>query len=121
MWGVMSLLISAFSLIVLDHLPKALTAHALAVHVDKQGLLVLVSDDAGPDILHVVLQRLDGGRIQRHDALLVLAPASDEACGQVDVTDVQTDELRHADTGGVQQLQHGVVTEPLLIHALGLF
>lgn len=45
-------------LIVLDDLPKALTAHALAIHVDEQGRLRLVGDDPGPDVPYVVLKGL---------------------------------------------------------------
>ena len=66
-------------LIVLDDLPKALTAHALAIHVDEQGRLRLVGDDPGPDVPYVVLKGLHRTVVQGDDALLAPAAAADEA------------------------------------------
>ena len=107
-------------LIVLDDLPKALTAHALTVHVDEQGRLRLVGDDPGPDVPYVVLKGLHRTVVQGDDALLAPAAAPDEARCQVHIRHVQADELRYPYAGGVQQLQHGMIPEALLVHAAGL-
>ena len=44
----------------------------------------------------------------------------EEACGQVDILGVQGNKLRHPDSGGVQQLQHGLVPAALGVPDVGL-
>ena len=107
-------------LIVFDDLPETLTAHALTVHVHKQRRLVIIGNDTGTDVLDIILQRFHSGSIQRNNAFLISCYAADEANRQVDIVYIESDQLRHTNTGSVKQLQHGVVAEPLLIHALGL-
>ena len=65
---------SCLGSITFQNLPKALTAHALAIHVDEQGRLRLVGDDPGPDVPYVVLKGLHRTVVQGDDALL--APAA---------------------------------------------
>ena len=115
------LLDAGLLLIVFDDLPESLTAHALAAHVHEQGIFLLIGNEPGADIPHIILQRLHCSRVQGHDALLLLAAAADKADRQIHIVDVKTDQLTDADTGGVQQLQHGVVAEALLVHAFRLF
>ena len=114
------LLNARFFLIVLDDLPKALATHAFAAHIHKQRMLFLIGDEPGTNIPHIVLQRLHRSGVQRHDALLSLAAAADKAGGQIDIADIQTDQLTDSNSGGIQQLQHSVVTESLFVHAFGL-
>ena len=108
-------------LIILDDLPETLAAHALAVHIDKQRLLVGICNDPGAYILYVIVQRTDSSGIKRNDAVLSLAAAVDKACVQIDVMHVQTDQLRDTDTRGIQNLEHGVIPVAFFVHALGLF
>jgi len=107
-------------LIVLDDLPKALTAHALAVHVDEQRRLLGIGQQLRADILDVIRKCLDRSGIERNDALLALALAADEAGGKAAVALVERDELAHADAGGVEQLEHRVIAVALGVHAPGL-
>ena len=91
-----------FRLIMLDDFPEPLTGHTCAVHVDEQGSLRLVRDDAGTNRRHILPQRLHGGGVQGDDPLLTVAGTVNEAHWQVYVLHVQVDQLRHTDTGGVQ-------------------
>ena len=74
MWGVM-FLDARLLLVVLNQLPEALPAHALAVHIDEQRRLIQRFHQLGPDIVNILGQRPDGGGIQGDDALLPLAVA----------------------------------------------
>ena len=104
----------------LDDLPKALTAHALAVHVDEQRRLLGIGQQLRADVLDVIRKRLDRGGIERNDALLALALAADKAGGKAAVALVERDELAHADAGSVEQLEHRVIAVALGVHAPGL-
>ena len=108
-------------LIILNDLPKALTAHSFPVHVYEQRRFVSACDDAGTDGFHILPQRFDSGRIQGDDALLIMTGTANEAHCQVNIVHVQPDQLGYADTGSIQQLQHGVIPESLFIHTFGLF
>lgn len=56
-------------------------------------------------------QRLLGRVAEGHHALLAaLSRNPYRAVGSVDIADVEPDEFRHADTGRVQQFQHGRIT-----------
>ena len=109
-----------FFLVEFDDLPKALAGHSLAVHIDEQGLFLIIGDDALPDVLHIILQRLHRAGVQRDAPLFPFAAAHNEAGGQIQVIHVQVDQLRDPDAGGIQQLQHGMIPKALFIHALRL-
>ena len=70
-----------FLLIVLDDLPKALTAHTFAVHIHEKRRLLTVGNELMADIAHIIVQGLDGCLIQRNDALLAPAGTADKSGG----------------------------------------
>ena len=107
-------------LVELDELPEALAAHALSVHVHKQGGLLRGLHQLGAHLMQVLVQGPHGGGVQGDDPLLPLADAPEHSGGQVQVVHVQGNELADPDAGGVQQLQHGPVPAALQIGAVGL-
>ena len=107
-------------LIVLDDLPEPLATHALTVHVDEQRPFLRIGQKLWPHLPDVVRECLDGGGIERNDALLALALRADKARTQAHIFLVQRDQLRNTDSRGIQQLEHRMVTVALGVHALGL-
>ena len=81
-------------LIILDDLPKALAAHPLPVHVDKEGGLLLAGHQLGPYFPDIVLKGLYCRAVQGDDPLLALAGTVDKASGQIQVVQVQRDPER---------------------------
>ena len=110
-----------FFLVILDELPEALTGHTLTIDVDKQGRLIGQSDHLGADKDHIVAESLDRLGIHGDQSLLIPGAAADYAGSQIDVRNIQVDQLRHPDTGGIQQLQHSFVPVAFCVDAFGLF
>jgi hypothetical protein len=79
---------------------------------EEQSLLDGITQQQGPSLTQVLVQPLSCGNAVRHDAFAVaLAAHPDEPAAVVDGRDVDTDQLADADTGGVEELDHGEITE----------
>ncbi len=108
-------------LIVLDNLPESLPAHALAVHIDKQGGLPAVGNQLRAGFAEVILQGFDSGAVNGDAPLPAPACAAQDARGKVQVLQVQGGQFTDTDASGVKQFQHRVIPKPFGVHAAGLF
>ena len=107
-------------LIMLDDLPKALTAHALAAHIDKQSCLFRVGNQLRADVAQIVRESLDSRRIERNHTFLPFALTAHKSRAEAHVLFVERNQLRHTDAGGVKLLQHSMVAISFGIYALRL-
>ena len=109
-----------FFLIILDDLPKALARHTLTVYIDKQGLFVGHGDHLRANHSDVFTERLYRLGIHGDKTLLIPAVASDNSRAEIDVRYIQVNQLRHPDSGCVQQFKHGSVPVPFGVDTLRL-
>ena len=74
----------------------------------------------GADIADIVGDSPHCAGIERNDALFIFGIAANKTGSQIDVLHIQRDQFADPNACRIEELQHGVVTVALLIHALGL-
>ena len=97
--------------IMLDQLPKALSAHGLSGTVCKKHIRLLVFKHLFPCPVQIPFHRRLGRRAKGNDSLLVAVPAENEVHLHVDIGKGQGNQLRHPDSRGVEKLQHGLIAD----------
>ena len=90
------------ALVVLDVFPKPLLRqpHAVAIHKQCRFLRILLH--LPPCLFYVVLQRVFCNVPHRYNPLFFIADAPYKPHIDIDVGNIQADQLRHADTCGIQ-------------------
>ena len=106
--------------VLFNQFPEALAAHGLAVAVGKQPIRVFALQKLRPGLPHVLDQGLAGVLPKGHHPLLAAVPAGNVTHLHVHIRQFQADQLRHADSGGVEQFQHRLVPKLLGCSVSGL-
>ena len=102
-----------------DDVPEGLTTHGVPQAGEKEELVVTGGIEPVAAPLQVGVDPLTGRFTDRHQPLLVpLAQGHQIADRQVDLAQLEPDQLRDPQTGGIEQLQHGQVAD-ILARAAG--
>ena len=99
-----------------DHAVQHAAAHALSAQAEEQRAGVgigRVAQQFGPDGVEIAFQEAPGHLAQRHDTILCPLPLPDhqEAGVQVEVFEIEGDQLRPADGGGVEGFHDATIPE----------
>lgn len=95
-----------------DDVPEGLAAHGVPQTGEKEELVVTCGIEPVADPFQVGADPLAGRFTDRHQPLLVpLAQGHQIADRQVDLAQLEPDQFRDPQTGGVEQLQHGQVAD----------
>jgi hypothetical protein len=96
--------------IALDELPEGLAGHAVATAGRKQEVADPSAEDVEPRTARIVAQPVAGVLTERDQAFLAtLTEDAQHALGQIHLTRGEVDQFAHAQTAGVEHLQHGAV------------
>ena len=95
-----------------DQLPKHDAAHRCALLRHKHRVAVALAQQSAPRLRDIALQPITGFFTKRHQAFFVtFARHAQHAFAQIQTQHRQVHQLAHAQTTGIQQLQHGTVTQ----------
>ena len=97
----------------LDEIPERLTRHRFASSSRKEMIGTSLSEDLLPSALLETPQPIDGFGTERHETLAVaFSHDTHDALIEVHLRVTQTHELRDAQPGGIEKLEHRAITEP---------
>ena len=99
--------------VIFDQLPKALPAHGITGAIYKKCLFLALLHQSRPTAFQIKLQKRSRFTVKRNPAGPLSIPAYKTMLLQIHIPQLQSHQLRHSDTGGIQQTQHGPISNLL--------